>query len=318
MKRRLALLAPVLLILTSCGGGGAKPVDEIAFTRNVDGFDEIWVMHDDGSQRRRLTDAAPPKHQSGGASMPVWSADGKQLAYTVATSDRGRSDVYVMDADGGDQHVVTSGAGVNTQPTWSPDGSRIAFARFGAQRGIAVIPADGGAATQLTNSGGAVFDAAPAWSPDGTSIAFTRIVVKTDFEHQQEAIYLTGANGSGAKKLIDGGGAPAWSPDGTRIAYTSVRDHNGRTCFEECTPSGEIYVANADGSNARRLTRSKADDQMPTWSPDGRSIAFVSDRSDPQLHDSEIYVMRADGSGLHRITFAGAWSLDPAWRPTAE
>jgi Tol biopolymer transport system component len=54
-----------------------------------------------------------------------------------------------------------------------------------------VIPADGGTATLLTHSGGSVFDGAPAWSADGSSIAFTRVVVKTDVEHEQEAIYLT-------------------------------------------------------------------------------------------------------------------------------
>ena len=59
MRRRLALLAP-LLLLASCGGG-AKPADEIAFTANDDGYGEIWVMRRDGSDRRRLTAAAPPK-----------------------------------------------------------------------------------------------------------------------------------------------------------------------------------------------------------------------------------------------------------------
>ena len=71
----------------------------------------------------------------------------------------------------------------------------------------------------------------------------------------------------------------------------------------------------ADGGNPRRLTHSKADDRSPTWSRDGRSLAFVSDRSDPGLHDNEIYVMRVDGSRLHRITRTGDWNLDPAWRP---
>jgi Tol biopolymer transport system component len=313
VRRSLAPFA-LVLALASCGGGG-KPVDEIAFRMNVGGFGEIWVTRPDGSHRQRLTEAAPPKTDAVGASVPAWSPDGKRLAYAFGASDHGRSAVYVMNADGSDQHSVVSDGGVNTQPGWSPDGKRIAFARFGAQRGIAVIPADGGTATQVTHSGGAVYDAAPAWSPDGKSIAFTRILVTTDVEHQQEAIYLTGANGTGLKKLIDGGGASAWSPDGTRIAYTSIRDHNGRTCFQDCTPSGEIYVANADGSHQRRLTRSTADDRSATWSPDGRSIAFASDRSDPQRHEYEIYVMRADGSGLHRVTTGGASNTDPAWRP---
>ena len=303
-----------MLGLAACGGGG-KPADEIAFRKNLDGFGEIWIMRPDGSDPQRLTSAPPAKTDAVGASVPSWSHDGKHLAYAFGKADRGQSDVYVMNADGSDQHSVMSAKGVNTQPAWSPDGKHIAFARFGAQRGIAVIPADGGAATQVTQSAGSVYDAAPAWSPDGDSIAFTRILLTTDVAHQQEAIYLTKANGTGLKKLIDGGGTPTWSPDGTRIAYSSIRDHNGRTCFEECTPSGEIYVANADGSNQKRLTTSKADDRSPTWSPDGRSIAFSSDRSDPQRHDYEIYVMHADGSGLHRITTGVPWSTDPAWRP---
>jgi hypothetical protein len=65
------LLAPVLF-LAACGGG-AKPVDEIAFTKNPAGFDEIWLMQPDGSHRQRLTDAAPPAHHAGGASMPARS-----------------------------------------------------------------------------------------------------------------------------------------------------------------------------------------------------------------------------------------------------
>src|SRR3954454_13451103 len=286
VRRRLASLA-LLLVLASCGGD-AKPVEEIAFTRNVGGYGEIWVMHSDGSEGRRLTGAAAPRTGAGGAAMPVWSPDGKRIAYTLRPTDLGRSDVYVMSADGTNPRNVTPDEGVDTQPAWSPDGKRIAVASYGSRRGIMVIPADGGTARQLTHSSGALFDGAPAWSPDGTSIAFTRIVVKTDVEHQQEAIYVTGANRPSAKKLIDGGGAPAWSPDGMRIAYTSIRDRFGRTCFEDCTTSGEIYVADADGSDAQRLTRSRADDHSPAWSPDARSIAFVSDRSDPEQHDNEI------------------------------
>ncbi len=119
----------------------------------------------------------------------------------------------------------------------------------------------------------------------------------------------------GPKKLLDDAAEPAWSPDGERMAFTSIRDHFGRTCFEDCTTSGEIYVASSDGSGARRLTTSNANDHSPAWSPDGRSIAFVSDRSDPELHDYELHVMRTDGSELRRITSGAAWSLDPTWHP---
>ncbi len=86
MRRLVALLAPVLVV-ASCGGGGAKPADEIAFTENSDGYGEIWVMHPDGSDRRRLTTPAPAKTDAAGASTPAWSPDRERLAYTVGTSD---------------------------------------------------------------------------------------------------------------------------------------------------------------------------------------------------------------------------------------
>ncbi len=313
MRRRLALLAP-LLLLASCGGG-AKPADEIALTATNDGYGEIWTIRPDGSDRLRLTAAAPPKTDAAGASTPAWSHDGMRLAYTSDTSDdRRASDVYVIRADGKDARRVTTDAAA-ADPSWSPDGEQIAYERVLAPRGIVVVNAHGGNATQLTNVAGSSFDTAPAWSPDGSAVAYTRTTITSDFEHPTVAIYLVGREVGGPKKLLDDAAEPAWSPDGERMAFTSIRDHFGRTCFEDCTTSGEIYVASSDGSGARRLTTSKANDHSPAWSPDGRSIAFVSDRSDPVLHDYELYVMRADGSELRRLTSGAAWSLDPAWRP---
>lgn len=64
-----------------------------------------------------------------------------------------------------------------------------------------------------------------------------------------------------------------------------------------------------------RLTESEADDRSPAWSPDGRSIAFVSDRSNPQQHENEIYVITPSGEDLRRITHNDVWDLEPAWRP---
>ena len=83
-----------------------------------------------------------------------------------------------------------------------------------------------------------------------------------------------------------------------QIAFTSTRDGNP-----------EIYVMDADGENQVRLTRHPEEDKMPSWSPDGKKIAFVSMRNSGR---NQIYVMDSDGENIRRIT-EGAFDLNPAW-----
>jgi Tol biopolymer transport system component len=91
-----------------------------------------------------------------------------------------------------------------------------------------------------------------------------------------------------------------WSPDGTQILFTSERDGNE-----------EIYVMDADGSNIVRLTDSGDDDTHPTWSEDGQSILFITERN-VKLEDGdmEFYLMNVDGSDQRPLgdeTFIGGY-----------
>jgi TolB protein len=125
------------------------------------------------------------------------------------------------------------------------------------------------------------------------------------------------ADGTEQRRLTRSGArnvAPAWSPDGRKIAF----EHRiGRRQRDECSGCGsasavEVHVMNADGSGERTLAHSGRRNLAPSWSPDGRRIAFVSTRDG----NAEIYAMNADGSEQRNLTRTRGWHEHwLAWSP---
>ncbi len=296
----------------------------------VSGSGGAWVT----GPIRRLTN-----HEAGGES-PVWSPDGKHIAFTSRRD--GNYDIYVMEADGSNPRRLTNHEADDWSPVWSPDGQHIAFtSNRDDNSDIYVMGADGSNLRRLTDHEAA--DGSPVWSPDGKHIAFT------SNRDDNSDIYVMGADGSKPRRLTyheAADGWPVWSPDGKHIAFHSYRDDNldiyvmgadgskpRRLTYHEAadgwpvwSPDGkhiafhsyrddnsDIYVMGADGSNLRRLTDHEADDGSPVWSPDGKHIAFVSDRNGN--YNSELYVMGANGSNPRRLTYHEAADGSPVWSP---
>lgn len=246
---------------------------------------QIYVMNADGTNPVQRTSGVDNRHY-----QPVWSPDGRRLAFGVSEGD-GYA-IYTMNADGSDLRQVVPSSPNAWGPVWSPDGTTLAFsAGSGQNREIYTIAADGTNAHQLTTNEADVTGL--AWSPDGTQIVFTSI------HNGTSQIYVMQSDGSNPQRLTQNSANdsyPAWSPDGKRIALTSQRDGNE-----------EIYVMQADGSDPTRLTSNPAPDFAPAWSPDGQWITFTSRRDG----DAEIYRMKPDGSEQTNLTHSPA--VDEAW-----
>jgi TolB protein len=272
-------------------------------------------MRADGGGRRRITPSPPRGTDAIGNESADWSPNGERIVFT-ATGREVREDVrdleiHTIDPAGGHHRRLTRNRVAESGPVWSPDGRRIAFARSRGEgpderSRIYVMRRDGEQVKRLSKGRD---DFQPAWSPDGKRIAFARV---TD---GAVAVFVMNADGSGATRLIDDAYEPAWSPDGASIAFTSVRDRFGETCFHECSPATELYVADASGANVRRLTTLEADDSSPAWTSDGK-LLFVSDRANPDAHHYDIYAMNADGTCPTRLTKNGeVWDDSPDWNP---
>lgn len=246
---------------------------------------------------------------------PRVSPDGLWVAYTVrsldAKEDAADSDVYIAPLQGGEALRLTSSKKPETSPRFSPDGKWIAFlsAREGKKTQVWLISRQGGEAVRLTDYKANV--SSLAWSPDSARLALVvSDVDPDDAETAGEAETRDGDKPKTAKPIVirrlqfkrDGEGylrevrrhihvfdvaarrgvqvtsgphddsEPAWSPDGQWLAFVSKRGPE-----PDADDNSDIFLVRArSGEQPRAVTSSPGTDSQPTFSPDGRRIAYVA------------------------------------------
>jgi dipeptidyl aminopeptidase/acylaminoacyl peptidase len=270
--------------------------------------ESIWVGKDEheGVRAQPRKDVEPPAHWRLEAIAQTprphsLTVRGRHAVFVEAAAEA--SDVWLLDLEGGGApERLTAGRGPvpfwdDTVPRLSPDGATVAYAGDGH---VWLVPTAGGPPRRLVAGGG------PVWIDDGRLVVeverdgTTRLAVVT----VREAWPARLAGAHGELDAYGDEGEPAVSPDGAEVAYTF-------------TPRGdlnrsEIRIAALDGGAVRAITGTpRMHDRGPVWSPDGATIACVSERSGFY----EVHLAQPAGGGDRQLTAAAADHSDLAWHP---
>lgn len=273
---------------------------------------------------------------SPGAKAEVsWSPNGKSLAFASG------GNIWVVSASGGRPVQITYGAagagdprGAGDRwPQWNHDGKWILFqsGRHGDNE-LWVVSADGKTTNYLATTeiysgideldnvmaddevASDRFDPTPAWSPDGSRLSYTERS-REFFSGKLKVLDFDAATGSatGAPQELytakrDRGGAwvidhVAWSPDGKSLAFT-LQDSDW----------DKVYLLPSRGGRPRQITQGDSEDSSPVFSPDGKSLAIVSNRGVPE--ESHIWIVPLDGGAPRQLTdLPPGAEKSPQWSP---
>lgn len=242
-------------------------------------------------------------------------------------------------------HLVSTGLGRTTCAYLMPDGRHLLYAstHLGSDDcppvpdreklkkyvwpiyetfDIFVSDLEGNVVKQLTTEPG--YDAEATISPQGDKIVFTSM------RNGDLDLYTMNIDGSDVTQIThelgyDGG---AWfSPDGTKILWRASRFDNEEEAntYKELLQQGlvmptnmELFIANADGSDQRQITKLGQANWAPSWMPDGKRIIFASNHEYQRGFPFNIYTINTDGSGLKKISHDGGFDAFPQFSPSGK
>ncbi len=246
-----------------------------------------------------------------GASFdPAVDPAGKRLVF-ASTMHQSGSNLYIQTVGGSTITQLTADPADDVMPCFSPRGDRIAFSsNRGGNWDIYIVGVDGGPPVQFTND--TDHELHPTWSPDGRYIAYC----KFNSQSSRWEIWTVDVENPGLRRFLEYGMFPKWSPDvaSSKILFQRPRQRGSRlhgiwtvdfVNGEAMHPTEIVSAANAAAIN-------------PSWSPDGKRIAFVT-IVDPEKapadrpEQSDLWVISLDGSGRMRLTDGQFANFQPVW-----
>ena len=246
---------------------------------------------------------------------PQLSPDSQSVAYTVKTlslkDDKSEERIWAVPTAGGDAIPMTAEGVSSSHPRWSPDGKYLAFlsARNDGKTQIWLLNRSGGEAQRLTDTPQDVDDF--VWSPDTSRLV---LILRDPSEEELAAAKVKGKDDDADDKGKKPKTRKPWVIDRLQFKTDEVGYLDRRRAH--------MYVLELATKNLTQITSGDYDDAHPAWSPDGRMIAFASNRSQPdpdRTYNTDIWVVAANntdkGTQLTQITTNPGDDDTPSWSP---
>jgi len=269
-----------------------------------------------------------------------WAPDGQRIIFQSTRDKLGCDQIFIMNADGSNQHMVSTGKGRTTCGYFLPDNKHILYASTHAA-GDACPPAadrskgyvwavyptyqiylatdDGKIQKKLAD--------APGYNAEGTVNFKTGKIVYTSMQSGDLDLWTMNPDGSGKKQLTrtegyDGG--PVFSRDGKMVTWranhpstpeTKKRYHDLLADNLTSPMKMELFVADAGGNKVKQITNFGCASFAPTFTPDGKKILFSSNKHACDGRKFELYLINVDGTDLEQVTDFGGFTAFPEFSP---
>jgi len=269
-----------------------------------------------------------------------WAPDGKRLIFQSTRPPYECDQMFVMNADGSDQHLVSTGKGRTTCGYFLADGKHIVYGSTHLAGDACPAPPDrskgylwgvfSGYDIFLATDRGEIqkrLTDAPGYDAEATVNWKTGTIIYTSLASKDLDLWSMKSDGSEKKQITktegyDGGAV--FSRDGRKLVWRSnyPKDAAAMAKYRELLSDNltapmkmEIMVADADGKNPRQITNFGCASFAPTFTPDGRKILFSSNKHECDSRKFELFMMNPDGSGLEQVTTFGGFTSFPEFSP---